>query len=169
VLNTTPSFSLRPASERDADFIHALRAAGLREHVERIWGWDEAAQWARFRERFDPSRYRVIVVGGRDVGAISVVAGEEELLLADLEILPAWRGKGLGTALIRETIAESKRLGRPLSLQVLKGNRALRLYERLGFRVVGETATHVQMRHALPRPAPGCTAARCWRARPRWD
>ncbi len=60
----TPSFTLRPATEGDFSFIHALRGAGLREYVDQIWGWDEAVQAARFREHFDPARYQVVVVDG---------------------------------------------------------------------------------------------------------
>jgi ribosomal protein S18 acetylase RimI-like enzyme len=40
-----------------------------------------------------------------------------------------------------------------VTLQVLKVNPARRLYERLGFRVTGETPTHFLMLHEHGEPA----------------
>ena len=115
------SYSLRPAAAADFAFIHAIRVAGLREHVACFWGWDDAEQEARFRARFVPARYRIIVVDGQDVGAVSVLWGEREAVLADIEILPEWRGQGLGTAIILDLIADAVAKGIPLTLQVLRG------------------------------------------------
>ena len=137
---------LRPAAAADFAFVHAARVAGLREHVARLWGWDDAAQEARFRARFDPAGYQIIVVDGQDIGALSVLWSEQEVLLVDIELLPAWHGRGLGTAIVRASIAEAHAAGLPLFLQVLRGNPARRLYERLGFRETGETESHIRMR-----------------------
>jgi ribosomal protein S18 acetylase RimI-like enzyme len=137
---------LRAATARDADDIYQLRVAGLRDYVTAIWGWDETAQAARFAARFDPARYQVVVVTGRDVGAIAVEWREDHVLLADIEIAPAWRGRGLGAALVGTVLTESRRRELPVVLQVLRGNPARRLYERLGFRVIAENDSHFQMR-----------------------
>jgi GNAT superfamily N-acetyltransferase len=150
-----PAYRLRAATQRDAAFIYGLRVAGLRPYVARIWGWDDAVQAARFREQVAPVRYDIIVVDGRDVGAVAVEWRRDEVLLADIEVAPAWRGRGLGTAIIGEVLAEAERRGLPVILQVLKGNPARRLYERLGFRVVGETPTHDRMRTADGRRGSG--------------
>jgi len=43
-------------------------------------------------------------------------------------------------------LAHAKALGKPLRLQVLRANdRARALYERLGFRLIGETENHLLM------------------------
>ena len=47
--------------------------------------------------------------------------------------------------LIRDLQSEAERQGLPLNLQVLQGNPARRLYERLGFAATGETETHIMM------------------------
>ncbi|HET7094967.1 MAG TPA: GNAT family N-acetyltransferase [Thermomicrobiales bacterium] len=137
--------ALRPATPDDAEFIHAARVLGLRPYVERTWGWDDAEQAARFHARFDPARYQVIVVGGVDVGALSVERSADELFIADIEILPEWRGRGLGAAIIAALIGEARQRGLPTTLQVTKVNPVIRLYRRLGFDIVGESATHVRM------------------------
>jgi hypothetical protein len=95
-------YDLRPATEHDAAFIYAIRVAGLRSYVEQVWGWDDTAQSARFHDAFDPNRYHVIVVEGQDVGAVSVEWRPNEVFLGDIEILPAWRGRGLGTTILNE-------------------------------------------------------------------
>lgn len=64
------------------------------------------------------------------------VAGESELLL--LAVGQAWRGRGVGTALVDGFIAEGRAAGaRHLHLEVRDGNSALGLYRRSGFRLVG--------------------------------
>jgi ribosomal protein S18 acetylase RimI-like enzyme len=148
----TPIYCLRAATILDAAFIHGLRIAGLREYVAQTWGWDDAVQEARFRAHFDPERYQVVVVDGGDVGAVAVEWRAGEVFLADIEILPDWRGRGLGTAVVGAVLADAERRGLPAALQVLKVNPARRPYERLGFRVVGETPTHYRMRSTGREP-----------------
>jgi ribosomal protein S18 acetylase RimI-like enzyme len=143
-------YALRPATAHDAAFIYAVRAAGLRPYVEQVWGWDDRSQAARFRESFAPHRYQVIVVAGQDVGALSVEQRPHELFVADIELLPAWRGRGLGTAILTELLRQAQQSGRPVTLHVLRVNPAQRLYHRLGFRVVGVTRIHLQMRADVP-------------------
>jgi GNAT superfamily N-acetyltransferase len=143
-------YTLRPATAGDAAFISAVRVAGLRPYVEQVWGWDDRFQAARFRESFDPHRDHVVVVEGQDVGAVSVEPRPHELVVADIELLPAWRGRGLGTVILTELVRQAHQAGLPVALQVLRVNPAQRLYQRLGFRVVGETRTHVQMRTTVP-------------------
>jgi ribosomal protein S18 acetylase RimI-like enzyme len=95
------------------------------------------------------------MVSGRDVGAIAVEWRDSDVVLTDIEILPECRGCGLGTAIIRAALTEARRRGLPVALQVLKGNPARRLYERLGFCVVEETQTHYHMRTVGPGPIEG--------------
>jgi len=65
-----------------------------------------------------------------------VVVDEAELLL--LGVRPAFRGRGIGSALIDRTLAVALASGaRLLHLEVRQGNEALRLYNRVGFREVG--------------------------------
>ncbi len=145
------AFALRPATPDDRDGIYALRRAGLRDYVEATWGWDEADQSARFDARFDPARYRIVVVEGQEVGALSLEWGDDMLLLADIQIGPEWRGRGLGTAIIEGLIDEARQRALPVALGVLKVSPARGLYERLGFREVAETSTHLYMRsEAMP-------------------
>lgn len=60
--------------------------------------------------------------------------------------MPAYQRRGIGAAILRDVIAEARAGGHAVALRVLKVNPARRLYERLGFAVVGESDTHYLMR-----------------------
>ena len=61
----------------------------------------------------------------------------DEIHINNVAMRPAFRGRGMGTALIRHVLEEARRLGaRRATLEVRASNvRARRLYEQLGFYV----------------------------------
>ncbi|MCE7982405.1 MAG: GNAT family N-acetyltransferase [Caldilinea sp. CFX5] len=67
-------------------------------------------------------------------------------------LLPDYRGQGIGSTLLGELIALVNSRYTALSLSVDPQNPALRLYERLGFVVVGVSGTSLTMRKALAAP-----------------
>ncbi|MEM7780541.1 MAG: GNAT family N-acetyltransferase [Pseudomonadota bacterium] len=71
-------------------------------------------------------------------------ADEEELLL--IAVLPEFRRKGLGEALIRHmfTRAEARRT-RHIFLEMRRGNPAIRLYEKMGFEPIGERQEYYRL------------------------
>ena len=84
-----------------------------------------------------------MLVDGLAVGLLRVSESESAVFIDQVEIVPDYQGQGIGTSLINNLLA----LGRPVELGVLKVNvDARRLYERLGFRVTGDTETHYHMR-----------------------
>jgi ribosomal protein S18 acetylase RimI-like enzyme len=141
-------FDLRAASEADYPWLWQLKRLTMRPYVEEMWGsWDDASQEVFFRRNFVPANVRVIVVGGRDVGLLHVEREPGALFLANVQILPEFQNRGLGSAVVRRVLDEARTAGVPLRLQVLKSNRgARRLYERLGFEVTEEGSMHDQMR-----------------------
>jgi ribosomal protein S18 acetylase RimI-like enzyme len=74
-----------------------------------------------------------------------------EIFLSQIELLPAFQGQGIGSQLITDLMDEARQQNLPITLQVLKVNPAQRLYQRLGFVVTGETATHFLMT-VMPKP-----------------
>lgn len=65
------------------------------------------------------------------------IAGESELLL--LAIRPAMRRRGIGTALLRSVVADSRERGASvLHLEVRANNDAVSLYRAEGFDKIGE-------------------------------
>ncbi|HEY8291619.1 MAG TPA: GNAT family N-acetyltransferase, partial [Thermomicrobiales bacterium] len=140
-----PEYQVRQATDADDDFLYRLHVAAMRDLVAQVWGWDDAWQERYFADHFDPAHSRIITVNGKDVGVVAVEWGAADAFIANIEILPEYQGLGLGATLIRGIIAEGETRNLPVRLQVLKVNPARRLYERLGFVITGETATHVLM------------------------
>ncbi len=76
----------------------------------------------------------------------------EDIPELSVAVLPEYRGMGVGTELLRALISRGTEVGyRAISLSVDARNPALRLYERLGFRVVkseGNTTMLLELRRA---------------------
>lgn len=136
----TDVFDLRPATDTDYDFLWRVASTTMRGYVEAIWGWDEAWQERRYRGNFDACSWRVIVVDGQDAGGLQAESrpSDGDLFLENVYLLPPFQGRGVGNAVVRSLMADAQAEGVPLTLNVLRSNPdALRLYERLGLRVVG--------------------------------
>ena len=143
---TEARYTLRDAREEDFAYLYALHVRTMREAVERTWGWNEDTQRRMFRESFGPAELHIVVRDEIDVGVLSVERRPDEIFLKLVEIDREAQGKGVGSAIIDDLLAEARTRNQPLRLRVLKVNQdALRLYRRLGFRDAGETETHYSM------------------------
>ncbi|MFL6207703.1 MAG: GNAT family N-acetyltransferase [Pyrinomonadaceae bacterium] len=150
--------TLRPVGPADEEFLFQLYASTRADELAPL-GWSPAQQAVFLRLQFDAQRrdyqarfpaagHQLILVAARPAGRIWVARTEAEIRLVDLALLPAAQGGGVGTQLLRSLIDEATQTQRPLRLSVLKNNRrAMHLYERLGFAVVGDTDTYFQMEH----------------------
>jgi len=140
-------WSLRQATAQDEELLYEAHRAAMRDHVEAVWGWEEVDQRSRFHASFDPDRISVVISSGRVLGLLRVDDRGQELFLASIELAPEARRSGLGSEIIHSVLDEAAQRRVPVRLQVFRQNPARRLYERLGFRVVGETPTHIEMVH----------------------
>ena len=139
-------YTLRQATDDDYDFLFALHRSAMREYVEATWGWHEEWQAEYFLKKFDPSTRQIIVIGSVDAGVLVVEERPDGVYLGLIELLPAYQGRGIGTAIINQLIAGAQRRGLPLTLHVLSTNQpARRLYERLGLNVVEEEGHRYRM------------------------
>jgi GNAT superfamily N-acetyltransferase len=136
--------------------------AGTREEELAPLGWDEGqrqafltmqfhAQDRYYREKFSDAAFLIVLCHGRPAGRLYVHRGAEEILIVDIALLPDYRGRGIGGALLGDLLAEADRAGKPVRIHVEHANPALRLYQRLGFVRVGDTGVY----HLLERLPPG--------------
>jgi ribosomal protein S18 acetylase RimI-like enzyme len=109
------------------------------------------AHLAGFRQSWDETRVMIITLDGANIGWFQSFVKEDALFLAQLFVDRALRGQGIGTAVVKALIEEAVRANRALTLGVVKANSALRLYERLGFRITHEDERKFYMRRA-PHP-----------------
>ena len=141
-------FTLRQAVAADRDWLWDTKTRCLRAYIEQTYGaWDEDTQSARFDATFIPEEIRIISLDGRDAGFTAVRHDPDVILLFNLMIAPEFQNRGLGTAVLRDLLAEAQARHLPVKLQVMKVNPARHLYERVGFTAVPaeEIPTHYRM------------------------
>ena len=116
--------------------------------------WDEArkrafveqqfrAQDQYYRANYANATYQVILVDGEPAGRLYVARWPDEIRIMDIALLPAFRGRGVGTRLLGDLQAEALAGGKPLRIHVERFNPALSLYARLGFRLVEDRGVYL--------------------------
>lgn len=141
-----PEITLRPATQKDADFLWGLHCAALKPHVSAVYGWDEAFQRRYYLENYSALHNNVIQYLGVDAGVIAIEETPLGYILSSIELLPQYQGMGIGSELITDLLDRASARGLPVSLRTLKNTPARALYERLGFQIIGETEIHYWMR-----------------------
>ena len=147
--------TLRPLIEADGPFALSVYASTRADELATV-PWDElqkaafvamqfAAQSAHYEQHYDGMTSDVVLVDGEPAGRLLVARWREEIRIVDITLLPAFRGRGAGGDLLADLIDEATEMGKRLSIHVERDNRARSLYERLGFRPVGEHGVHLRM------------------------
>ena len=147
--------ALRGARAQDAAFLQQVyastRAAELAvlpwsdEQKQAFVAHQFQAQSAHYAEHYPTLDRYVIVIDGSDAGRLLVDRWPREIRIVDIAVLPAFRGRGAGTRLLGELIAEAESSGRVLSIHVEKNNPARSLYDRLGFRPAEDVGVYLRM------------------------
>jgi GNAT superfamily N-acetyltransferase len=121
----------------------------MREVIEATWGWHEAWQRADFDRRFTSYAVSIIEIDHQSVGSLWLEWKPDSLYIHEVQIAPAFQGKGFGTAVLRHVIEQSAGQTLPVTLSVVPANpRAKQLYERLGFEVTAVEPPFIRMRHS---------------------
>ena len=81
---------------------------------------------------------RIIVLDGTDVGWLQTVREDGDIFIAQVFVDSPFQRRGIGTEVMKRLISEAAALNLAVRLNVVRTNPALRLYERLGFRVAHE-------------------------------
>jgi ribosomal protein S18 acetylase RimI-like enzyme len=152
-----PDFCLRPAEQGDYPFALALYLEGAKEHLTKIGRWDEDRFVALFHQGYKQGQTRIICVGGQVVGFIQVVDFTDRLYLRQLHLIDGFRGRGIGSTLVGAELKRAAETGRPVTLDVMHGNPARRLYVRLGFESTGKDPDKEQMIWRVPRDERGAS------------
>ncbi len=138
--------SARKCTDADESFLRTLHRRCYHDIVvAQFGGWDDELQRGFFDKKWNPSNYQIIVVDGRDVGAVSYSNLNDRIFLSELQIDPDFQNRGLGSKLVNDVVENAKSQDRSVRLQVLRQNRAITLYSRLGFAEIGQTETHIMM------------------------
>ena len=119
-------------------------------------GWDQAqidaflqmqhrAQSMGHRGGYPGAKDEIVEYEGKSIGRMMALRGEKVIDFVDIALLPDYRGKGIGTYLIKLLLAEARETAKPIEMHVRQANPAKRLYTRLGFLTVDEDAMYCHM------------------------
>jgi len=135
-------FDLEPIDGRDFAFKYDVYMQTIKPCIDALYGWDENQHANNLRSILEGSAmHSAIVVQGKRVGVVQIEETLSEISLHQIAILPEYQRRGIGTAIIQSLMTRSLAGGKPVRLSVFQSNpEARRLYERLGFNVVSETA-----------------------------
>lgn len=141
-------YSFRSCKLEDFDFLFDLKKENFKWYVDKIWGWKDEEQKERLRQDLNEhlSHKRIILINNNLAGVYAVHTTENgDLFINEISILRKYQNRGIGRKILEEQLKENQKNGIRTILQVFKDNPAKKLYERLGFKVYGETETHYQM------------------------
>ena len=142
--------NLRPARNDDKSLAQSLYLQTMLPLLRALGRGDEDGLVRRFQQGYRQDSSQFVQVKGADVGWMQVSADIAGLHLDQLHLLPGWRGRGIGSHLLAGLLTRATATGSSVALDVIRGNPAITLYRRLGFRSAGEDQEKFQM---LWRPA----------------
>lgn len=152
-----PGFCLRRAGREDLPFLLVLyRSFRMAELIYAPWTLQQKHAFLDDQFRLQHQHFVTVFAGAdfmileRDsepIGRLYLDASSPLWLLVDIGLLPAWRGKGIGRALLENVQQEARVSGAAsIRLHVAQNNPAARrLYERSGFVATGDEGYHTAM------------------------
>jgi len=137
--------SLRPATDDDREFL--LRVYEFAREIElSSVPWDETmkrsfveqqfeAQVTYYLAEYPAARHDVIILSesGEPVGRLYVNRTTEQIAILDFTVLPNFRGRGVGSSVVRELIAEAHVSGRAVQVYVETFNPSRLFFINRGF------------------------------------
>ncbi len=146
----------RPISEADMPFLRQLYASTRWQELEPTgWSQDQKvlfldaqfdAQHNHYMTHYKGASFDLLLYEGAPAGRFYLLQGKSDLRIVDIALIPAFRGRGIGRYLLEETQSLARKLGCQASIHVERNNRALGLYERLGFTIAEEVGPYFLMK-----------------------
>jgi ribosomal protein S18 acetylase RimI-like enzyme len=152
---SAPDITFRPITSEDTDFLYTVYANTRTEELA-VVEWTESQKDAFLRAQFNAQHqayqgtYRggdflVILMNDRPIGRLYLARWEQEIRIIDIALLPECRNAGIGSTILKDILVEGSRGGRRVTIHVEMFNPALPLYQRLGFRTLGEHGVYYFM------------------------
>lgn len=148
-------FALRPETDDDIAFLTVLFASTREEELALVpWTAEQKQGFLADQFRAQRHHYRtynagcafdVITHQGLPIGRLYLESGHRRIHVVDIALMPDWRARGLGTAILAGLQEVGRASGRPIGIMVEKFNPAMRLYRRLGFADVADHGVYQEL------------------------
>ena len=137
------SITYRSIQPEDEPFLRSLYASTREDELSQVeWaenqkraflGMQFEAQHRYYQEQFSHATFLIIMVLDEPIGRLYIDRRREEIRLIEMSLVPEYRNRGIGTAMLGELLEEAARDGLPVHLHVDSFSPAHRLYRRHGF------------------------------------
>lgn len=152
----------RPMTAEDQAFMRQLYESTRADEMQAL-GWSASRcrafldqqfeyQQRGYREHYPDALFLLLLLQGQSIGCLHWQSTGAEATLIDLSLLPPFRGRGLGSAILGLLTAEADRLGQSITLHVEPGGLAQQLYQRFGFDIASEEGMYVRLRRPATQP-----------------
>jgi GNAT superfamily N-acetyltransferase len=139
-------FSLEPLGPEDFDFRWSVYTATIKPYLDDLIGWTDEQHQQMIRSNLAEGTHAAIVVDGARAGVVQIEETADRISLSQIELLPAFQGQGIGSAIVQRLQERAVAVGKPVELRVFLANTgARRLYERLGFAELERTERDLVM------------------------
>ena len=143
---------LRPVRPDDEGFLFRVYSSTREDEISNL-PWDDqqrngflqmqfAAQRADYSRRFPDGEHQIIILEHQCAGRLYLARSENEIRILDIALLPEYRNREIGSFIIEELRREASETNRPVRIYVEQNNRALNLFDRIGFIIVQDIGSH---------------------------
>lgn len=103
------------------------------------------AQQQYYAAQFPDAHWEILELDNVAIGYLCTDHRPNKIHLIDISILPQFRGQGIGSFLLKGMLAEAASLDKCVFIHVEQSNPAMRLYQRLGFKLEQDDGIYLQM------------------------
>ncbi|MFZ7089904.1 GNAT family N-acetyltransferase [Primorskyibacter sp. 2E233] len=147
--------TFRSIQDSDRDFLFRLYAS-TREWEFELTKWTDADKQDFLERQFKTQdmAYRmsnlnatfcIIQMDGTDIGRLYVDRQDNCLRIIEFTLAPEWRGRGIGSDILRSLLNEAHGGKVPVRLSVMKNSPALALYLRHHFTRIADLPMHYEL------------------------
>ena len=148
--------SFRPISEADLPFLLGLYQSTRQEELKLIFNWTAEqksifikqqfeAQHTFYQNQFKDAQFDLILIDEQPVGRLYQEQRIDEIRVIDIALIPEFRNRGLGKRLMIDIMQRARKLDLAVRIHVEQNNPAMHLYDRLGFKKMGDSGVYYLM------------------------
>lgn len=103
------------------------------------------SQHTYYQQVYHDATFEIIYLDQKPAGRLYLWESEQQIRIVDISLLPGFRNHGIGSSVLEMLIEKSERCSKVLSIHVEYYNKALLLYQRLGFEQKDQTGVYYFM------------------------
>ena len=153
----TSGITFRPITHSDIPFLYTVyrstrmeelsQAQFSEEELEDFLKTQFSLQHHQYMNNYSNATFEIIIINDSiPIGRLYMNESGDDMRIMDIALLPEFRNRGIGSTIMHHIIQTSEKLKKAVSLHVEYNNPALRLYEKLGFKICTKGSVYVLMK-----------------------